>query len=199
MEPGHIIDETATIPGADIEKVYDDCEKWLKTKLNASINEYKFPKYLRAYHSLREHSVGDFKFYGKIISLSLEKEADNVLVNIIMDEPDENPFLHGYENRRRAWFFWVEHLWKYLGVEIDDSMLERWYSPENIRENVSEYIQRIIIWSVILVVVNLLMRRFPSHASIISGGIMASLAFLVMIIIDMTQLIKNRKLQRASS
>jgi len=101
LEPEHVIDEHATIKGADIEKVYDKCEKWLieiganveKSDKQISIQaihrkpmDFRWGWIRGSYSSIQRQPslrVLDMK---KIINIEFEKEKDDVILMGLSNE-----------------------------------------------------------------------------------------------------------------
>jgi hypothetical protein len=127
MEPEHIIDETATIKGADIEKVYDDCVSWLKKKRYRMTQNHK-PRFIQAnYVTTFSTSPED---WDKNITINLKQTEAEIEIHLLIDAPHKQ----GRTRDRRAnayWRFVVEKLWKFIGVEISRELLVSIY-PQTI-------------------------------------------------------------------
>jgi hypothetical protein len=172
LEPEHIIDEQASIKGVFIEDVYDNCVKWLK-KYSAELLEENDPFFIKAYHKGQRAWYED---WGKVISISLKKEAGFVNIRVIMDEREENPFLEGYENRRRSWSKLVEDLWKHLGVEMNNEMLEDLYSKSDLEKIIGDHKNRALMLGCVFIFVLLVVLWYPPRAT------MAIIVFVFLII-----------------
>jgi hypothetical protein len=126
MEPEHIIDETTTIQGTDIEKVYNNCIEWLK-KNRADITLMEKPIFIQANHQrglyLAPTTPEDWY---KNISIKLEQNGDDVNVHLLMDTPRTSRRNH-VRKVKSYWPLSVENLWHNIGVEIDGDLLLNLY------------------------------------------------------------------------
>jgi hypothetical protein len=126
MEPEHIIEETATIPGADIEKVSDDCIDWLK-KNRAEIINIEKPWLIQANHRRGlDLALTTPEDWHKNISIKLEQLGDDVKVHLLMDTPRTSRRNH-VRKVKSYWPLLVENLWRTIGVEIDGDLLHNLY------------------------------------------------------------------------
>jgi hypothetical protein len=119
LEPEHIIDETATIEGADIEAVYDRCVSWLK-RTRSNISQVDKPKLIHAnFNSVEARSPDG---WSKNITIELEKVDDAVCIHLLMDSPEK--LSREFVIRAKAyWPLMVEKLWRFIGVEIRGELL----------------------------------------------------------------------------
>ena len=141
----HIIDETATIEGADIENVYNECVEWLK-EINAVIEEVIKPLTIKA----RQEKSGNPRWgwlhtqdmiiwnfpstdvldMKKNITIILEKQENDVLLRIRIDPWSRINGLDSFQNRRSIWLKFVGDIIQRLGVELDRTRLQYYYSSE---------------------------------------------------------------------
>jgi len=129
LEPEHIIDETVTIPGADIEKVYDDCLVWLKKIIAYRINDSeKFNRILAEHTGLTRFRSSGIPFdYAKHIEIILRQNCENVEVHVFMDQAYPKSPIDRYEKRRIFWKSYVGDLWKHLGVKLGNEEMQYYY------------------------------------------------------------------------
>ena len=145
MEPEHVIDEHATIKGADIEKVYDKCEKWLieiganveKSDKQISIQaihrkpmDFRWGWIRGSYSSIQRQPslrVLDMK---KIINIEFEKEKDDVILHIFIDPWSIISGLDRFEKRKSYWLKFVGDLLQYLGIELEKHQLQYYYKRD---------------------------------------------------------------------
>ena len=123
MDPEHIIDETATIKGTDIEKVYDDCASWIKKRASTQILTQSRPTHLKARSHIRPNSGLWARWM--LLELSLKKEETNTIIMVKMTPEKLSPFT--FDLHRLDFPKTLEALWKHLDIEIDDIMLRRLY------------------------------------------------------------------------
>jgi len=127
--PEHIIDEQATIKGADIEEVYDACLSWLAS-LKARILEQKRPNFIKAQHgSGRRERV---QKHGKIFLIRLSSKGKDIVIDLKIPPiswipSQKSPVYPIY------WTEFVENLWRHVGVPISDDLLRRLYPLKNLR------------------------------------------------------------------
>ncbi|MBL7079819.1 hypothetical protein ISS39_05795 [Candidatus Bathyarchaeota archaeon] len=137
MDPEHIIDETATIQGASIEKVYDRCRSWIWKRRGALIKEKQKPTKLVAYHSI---VGGDISTENKVMQIYLSESQEGVSVRLIMDTVSKearrvliNPSLTA-----TYWSYLVESLWTELGIEMDIEWRRRMYPRHHLDTVIAE-------------------------------------------------------------
>ncbi len=129
MESEHIIDETATIQGADIEEVYDDCVIWLK-KIRAEINEQTYPVYLKAHHDGTNISEGSSTpvDWPKNIMIDMQKHIDDVIIRIRIDSIELSS--HKIRKSHYYWLLIVEDLLRIFFNNMNPIM-KQLYDNEN--------------------------------------------------------------------
>ena len=146
MKPEHVIDEHATIKGADIEKVYDDCLAWLN-KIHANIIIQKRPEFIKAFHLPPDMltQVIDVEYWNwhpknweKNIDLFFYKIDDQVRVRLIIERPEGFHTKAAIEKRRRWWVILVLDLYKSLNIEVDSSHKKKFFSVTNLRKMKSD-------------------------------------------------------------
>ena len=145
MEPEHIIDETVTIRGADIETVYDDCLSWLKKK-QATIKQEDKPFYLQATHI--EHHGGRFIRVFKWIDIQLTEAQASVTINIKIDPPEGITLTRSQrrlEQYRLSWKTYVIGLWRNIGVEFNQNVERQVFSYELLENQVTSINRRIYL------------------------------------------------------
>ena len=145
MELGHIIDETATIKGVDIETVYDKCEKWL-IKIGANVEKSDKPISIQAIH----RKLMDFRWgwirgsdisiqrqpslrvldMKKIIKIEFEKEKNDVILHIFIDPWSIISGLDRFEKSKSYWLKFVGDLLQYLGIELEKHQLQYYYKRD---------------------------------------------------------------------
>lgn len=131
MESEYIIDETATIKGADIEKVYDKCISWLKIK-KAKIVEEKRPNFVKALHGRGEGIWAQDT--GKFFIIELVQKYDYTVIVKFQIPPlkwllkSKKYFYHFW------WYQYIEELWTHLGVTINETYLKRLYPYTNLKK-----------------------------------------------------------------
>ena len=175
LEPKHIIDETVTIEGADIEKVYDDCVTWL-SGLGAEKLEEDYPSFIKASHK------GDRPYYedfGKLITISLTHDNGNVVIRVVMDEREKTLFFGGIENRRRSWLKIVELLWKHIGVVLDDETLCDLYPETSLEKIISDHKKR---WWEMLFLMGLLIIFVLAYPPIASAASIPALLIIIVLV-----------------
>jgi len=146
----HIIDEKIIMYKSDIKIVYLNSILWIN-KMNAKILEKKEPTYIKAIHQgPRGYYYEDYK---KEITILLEQNINSVMIRIIMDEHEKNPFLDGYANRRRAWSSLVEDYWTSIGMRMDDDLFRRLYPSDSLTKNINDHQKRIIVFFSFLILV----------------------------------------------
>jgi hypothetical protein len=150
MGPEHIIDERATIKGADIEKVYDECVSWLKN-INATQIENDRPEFIKAIHNPgmtpREPRVSitywalyprDWK---KTIEINLETNEGQVNLRASIGLPTGFFTSAAIEKRRRWWIMLVLDLFEHLHLDVDNSQKRAFFPYMNLRYMITD------IWS----------------------------------------------------
>jgi hypothetical protein len=137
VESEYVIDEQATIRGADIEKVYDECVSWLKT-IRARIKEQDRPYFLHASHL--ERFDGRTKRTLKRIHIRLSQRHESVMVSLIIDAPEGITLTKSqrmFERYRLSWGDYVEGLWRSIGVEMNPHVERQIYRYEDLRNQVT--------------------------------------------------------------
>ena len=147
LEPEYVIDEQATIRGADIEKVYDDCLVWLK-KIHANIIIQKRPEFIKAFHlppEMLTQVAGEAEFWNwhpknweKIIDLFFYKINDHVRIRFIIERPEGFHTEAAINKRRRWWVILVLDLYKSLNIEVDSSHEKKFFPFNNLRKMKSD-------------------------------------------------------------
>jgi len=194
-EPEHIIDETATIRGADIEKVYNDCVNWLN-KIQATIKEQDNPFFLHATHI--ELFGGQFTRVIKWIDIRLSEGHESVIVNIIIDPPKGLTLTRRQrrlEQYRLSWNAYVKDLWKSVGVL--DPYIERQLYPYEVLENQVSKMKRnmFVVAGITLIFIFMVFSGIsPDVSNILSGAILLNLYLVFRLYLSMSK-IKNRILE----
>jgi len=163
MEPEHIIDETATIQGADIDEVYESCLEWVKS-IRADVCEKNKPSFIKAEHRL--YTVFPFGIYPNphidwiILNIHLTQEK-KILHEIFQDYPDVKvevkiPNIQHNTKRRLPryvrWYQVVEEFWNYLGIDLDDEVLRRYY-PQRHLEITLNVMRNIFAFSILFIII----------------------------------------------
>ena len=167
MKSEFVIQETVTLEDRDKEDIYRQCIEWLKLK-KADIYEENIPSYIRAKYKIRTVTP---------IDLIPSDQIDLVILNIYLSQ-EKTPFpeifpdlpkikvevkipnvqfstmirLHRYVR----WYQVVEELWNYLGVELDNETLRRYY-PERHLKNTVTVMRNLFLFNFLLVFVIVLM------------------------------------------
>jgi hypothetical protein len=127
MEPEHIIDEKATIQGADIEKVCNGClwffkKPWSPRTLSTHIIAKEKPT-----HCILKISQDIMKLWMQvdrihfIFEINIHQSMNDIVINLkIRAESKNHPYAYAFKL--------TERLWKNLGIEVDDSFLKRLWS-----------------------------------------------------------------------
>jgi hypothetical protein len=127
LEPENLIDETTTIEGTDIEKVYDRCLTWL-IKNKADITLMEKPILIQANHQRGIYLAPTTpEGWHKSISIKLEQLGDDVNVHLLMNYPKTSRRKH-VRKMKSYWPLLVENLWRNIGVEIDGELLLNLFS-----------------------------------------------------------------------
>lgn len=131
IEPEPIINETATIKGASIEKVYDQCKDWLKS-VDAQILDESKPHFIKAIHTInimKNHAQE--KYF--LISLTQETSPfqkvfspTNTIISFKIHRPT------GYHFWHLPWVEYVESLWRHISVPMDNNMLRHLYPKKHL-------------------------------------------------------------------
>ena len=130
MESEHVIDEMATLEGANIEKVYEDCLAWL-TLNKARIREQRRPEYIKAEHG---HGRGvSYQDHAKFFLISLNQDGNEVIIDFKIPQlswapPSKFPVYSLF------WSEFVEDLWRHLEIPIDEVFLRYLYPLKNLRK-----------------------------------------------------------------
>jgi len=131
--PVNIIDESATIKGADIEKVYDNCLEWLEKRNSYLRNEsvkilnQSRPEYLEAQHYFLGAEGGIVQ--RKKIMIYLEESENSVIVRLVLSYRNVEKLIDP-SLTASAWSYLFESLWDRLGIKIDENTLRR-INPES--------------------------------------------------------------------
>jgi len=141
MEPEHIIDETATIQGADIEKVYDDCVGWLQL-IKAIIREENKPSSIRAFHDYVDPLVSGSdiqwnwhpKDYPKYIVIKFNKTDSAVNLRFIIEKPKGFFTQASISKYRRWWILLFIGLLKHLNIDDDLTYSKKFVSKTNLEK-----------------------------------------------------------------
>jgi hypothetical protein len=141
MEPEHIIDETTTIEGADIEKVYDDCIDWLKS-IKGVIREWNRPSLIRVYHNYLDPLVSDTdtgwnwhpKNLAKYIVITLTEQDRAVLLRFIIERPRGFFTQEAVDKYRRWWILFLVGLFKHLKLDEDLARSRQYISKSNLEK-----------------------------------------------------------------
>ncbi|MBC8223383.1 hypothetical protein H8E65_02265 [Candidatus Bathyarchaeota archaeon] len=183
MEPEHIIDETAIIPGADIEKVYDDCVEWVRS-IKAVIREENKPFLIKAFHYYEDPLVStpdsgwDWhpKNFAKTIVIILDNAEEAVHFRFIIERPIGFFTSAAIEKYRRWWILYLVALLNHLKLDDDLSKSKQYISRSNL-EKMSSDIKREfrfpILFSIIMGIVGiyLLMNRDSIGVIFVIGGL----------------------------
>ena len=144
MEPEHIIDETVTMKGTSIEKVYDDCIEWLRTK-KANITKQNSPTTIEAI--LQEKILGyRSSITTETVKLQLSQDKssfpslfpDNHAV-IVKFRMDSWTVLGLKQFPQKMWIQYVEELWRFLKIPLDDDSLRRLYPLSRLHSITGRY------------------------------------------------------------
>jgi hypothetical protein len=162
MDPEHIIHETATIEGADIEEVYVKCKDWLQS-VDAYILDESKPHYIKAVHrrNIMKNSA-EIKFF-QITITSEESPFPEV-------SPPANTKISfkinrsiGYRRWHLPWFEYVEQLWKHLGVPTNNETLAHLYPRKYLipleKDARNQYLMLMAIASILTVIAILFIQR----------------------------------------
>ena len=171
MKPIRVIEKKVTIENTDINTVYQKSYRWLNSRLEAEIIEHDEPVFIKAFHSIPSQDYYDM---AKLISISLKQEQSDVLVEVIFEEPEKNPYLNGYENRRRVWTTMLEQMLNYIGFEIGKSFLQDNFSETDIRNNIREYLGKGLVIFIVMLLISsgfLYLANDPFEYKIVIGFI----------------------------
>ena len=186
MELGHIIDDTATIKGADIEKVYDDCVIWL-SRYGANILKENRPNLMKAYHKGARAFHED---WSKNITISLQQSKEDVCIRIVIDHGSSLTLRENvYEDLRRSWIKIVEDLWGNIGVKMDDQIIEHLFPKSTLEKIINDHRQRVLFFVFVLMFGFFIILVYPPVA--IQASI--PIVFIIIIIIGEAQKISFYK------
>ena len=132
----HIIDETATMPGADIEDIYDRCLQWIQTIPIHDLETTRSHS-IQAHHKVRASSSVSIMFQHKKFTINLSEQGNNIEIHInIYKIPNffDPPLKEKRNLYQMYWIDYVAHLWKYLGVDLRIYDLKRFYPIDNIKK-----------------------------------------------------------------
>ena len=193
MEPEHIIDETATIQGADIEKVFDDCVEWL-LKNRADITLMNKPILIQANHvrgTWFEPTTPDDWY--KEISIRLEQLDDDVSIHLLMDFSE----MGSSTNVRKVKSYWpliVEKLWRHIGVDISRELLLDLY-PISVLEFTLNDFKKELIMTYILLISPLFPVLLVNNLIVAQIGMLPILGYIVMIALLLMWLRRSKYFQ----
>ena len=122
MNIEYVISEKIIIEDANINEVYNKCISWMETQ------KVKFLEEERPFHIKALHSVNHpYKRQGKHIIVDLDEVETEVGVSFKI------PHLEWKMHKGIYWIFWIEimeEFYRYIGVEIDDELLNQFYNEE---------------------------------------------------------------------
>lgn len=156
MEPEHIIDEQATIEGANIEKIYTECILWFEN-LDATIMEQNKPVSIRAVHKNIKNRYDMEKpiNWGKIIEIRFFQYNSDTIVRVKMVPSKGMWKVYPVERARYYWASLLLDLYKHLGVEGSHDTLQRLYPKSEFKTAINLRILMFIIGLLIIMVVEL--------------------------------------------
>ena len=179
MEFEQIIDETATIQGADIETVYDDCLAWLK-KNRADITLMEKPTLIQANHRRGLYlEMTTPEDWHKEISIKLEQLDSDVNIHLLMGFPQKG----SRTNLKKITSFWplmVENIWDYIGVEISKELLINLY-PVSVLEFILDHVKNNVIMSFIALVSPIILGIFGNILTSTNLDMMSIVGYCVMV------------------
>ncbi len=164
MDPEHIIDETALIQRADIEKVYNDCVNWLK-KIRAEINEQTHPTYIRANHDRTSPEGTALENLSKIIMINIEKKFNDVMIRIRIESTT-----YSSHQRRSQYYslFIVEDLWRIFFVNMNP-LMKQLYGNERGMQLSKDLQEELIKWLAFDLIISIFLISLGDSSSKFAG------------------------------
>ena len=107
---------------ADINDVFNKCISWME-KDNSKFLEKERPYHIKVLHSVNH----PYKLQGKNIIVDLDDVEGGIEVSFKI------PHLEWKQHRGVYWIYWIEimeEFYRYLGVEIDDELLKKFYDEK---------------------------------------------------------------------
>ena len=183
MDPEHIIDETASIQGADIEKVYDECVEWVKS-IKGVIREENRPSLIRVFHRYVDPLVSDTdtgwnwhpKNLAKYIVITLTEQDRAVHLRFTIERPRGFFTQEAIEKYRRWWIPYLVDLFNRLKLDENFNLSRQYISKSNLEKMRSDIRREFLLpflFSLIMGVVGiyLLMNRDSLGALFTIGGL----------------------------
>jgi len=159
LEPEHIIDETATIQGASIEKVYDICLQWIQSIPTHDLETTR-PHTIQAYHKYQARTSAHVMFHHKKFILTISDQGNDITVHISIHKIQDNAFPPQQDKRDRYLLYWIDYvvnLWEHLGVDQNYDELKRLYPLDIIQKRMSERQNNYQVYGFMWLAISLLM------------------------------------------
>ncbi|MFX1517651.1 MAG: hypothetical protein ACFFC6_15210 [Promethearchaeota archaeon] len=138
IKPEYIIDEQATIRGADIEKVYDDCISWLKIRRYTSFLETFKPRYIKARTNRYASNYRRDIYRTMIVELYLTQSMKGVEIQLRILPSNKLP-KHEIIWLKRIGGKYVVWFWEYLDIEVNEDTLRRLFPYSDLKKELNYY------------------------------------------------------------